>query len=55
MRLTKVSIDADLDLSLASVRQGFEALTYIYGTDEFHEGTTAFLEHREPHFGPEPS
>jgi dihydroxynaphthoic acid synthetase len=52
MRLTKVSIDTDLDMSLASVRQGFEALTYIYGTDEFHEGTSAFLERRKPDFGP---
>jgi dihydroxynaphthoic acid synthetase len=51
MRLTKVSIDADLDMSLASVRQGFETLTYIYGTDEFHEGTNAFLERRQPQFG----
>jgi dihydroxynaphthoic acid synthetase len=50
LRLSKVSIDSDLDLSLASVRQGFETLTYIYGTDEFHEGTTAFLEHRDPRF-----
>jgi naphthoate synthase/2-ketocyclohexanecarboxyl-CoA hydrolase len=52
MRLTKVSIDTDLDMSLASVRHGFEALNYIYGTDEFHEGTAAFLERREPQFGP---
>jgi 1,4-dihydroxy-2-naphthoyl-CoA synthase len=51
MRLTKVSIDADLDMSLGSVRQGFETLTYIYGTDEFHEGTNAFLERRQPQFG----
>ena len=45
-----MSIDSDLDLSLASVRQGFETLSYIYGTDEFHEGTTAFLGHRNPRF-----
>ena len=42
MRLTKSSINAESDPVLASVRQGFEALTYIYGTEEFHEGTQAF-------------
>lgn len=58
MRLTKISVDADGDLALASVRQGFETLTHIYGTDEFHEGTQAFLERRAPRFhdvlGPHP-
>ncbi|WP_249011415.1 enoyl-CoA hydratase/isomerase family protein [Conexibacter sp. DBS9H8] len=53
MRLTKTSINADNDAVLASVRQGFEALTYIYGTAEFHEGTRAFLEKRRPRFRPE--
>jgi naphthoate synthase/2-ketocyclohexanecarboxyl-CoA hydrolase len=50
MRLTKISIDADGDRTLPSVRHGFEVLTHIYGTDEFHEGTTAFLERRPPRF-----
>jgi dihydroxynaphthoic acid synthetase len=53
MRLTKVSINADTDPLLASVRQSFEALTYVYGTAEFHEGTAAFLEKRPPRFRPE--
>jgi dihydroxynaphthoic acid synthetase len=52
MRLTKTSINTEGDLALASVRHGFEALTYIYGTDEFHEGTRAFIEKRRPRFGP---
>lgn len=50
MRLTKTSINADTDPLLASVRQSFEALTYVYGTPEFHEGTRAFLEKRPPRF-----
>ncbi|MGD0062378.1 MAG: hypothetical protein ABSB76_02950 [Streptosporangiaceae bacterium] len=53
MRLTKVSLNADGDLALASVRQGFETLTHIYGTAEFHEGTSAFLERRAPRFHPD--
>jgi dihydroxynaphthoic acid synthetase len=52
LRLTKVSLEGDADLATASVRQGFAALTYFYGTDEFHEGTTAFLERRPPRFRP---
>lgn len=55
MRLTKASINADTDPVLASVRQSFEALTYVYGTPEFHEGTAAFLEKRPPRFRPEPT
>ncbi|HZZ46571.1 MAG TPA: enoyl-CoA hydratase-related protein [Pseudonocardia sp.] len=50
MRLTKLSVDTDGDLSPASVRQGFETLAHIYGTSEFHEGTRAFLEGRPPRF-----
>jgi dihydroxynaphthoic acid synthetase len=50
LRLTKVSLEGDADLATASVRQGFAALTYFYGTEEFREGTTAFLERRAPRF-----
>lgn len=50
LRLTKVSLEGDADLAAPSVRQGFAALTYFYGTEEFHEGTTAFLERRPPRF-----
>ena len=50
MRLTKVSIDGEGDQALASVRHGFESLAHIYGTSEFHEGTTAFLEGRPARF-----
>ncbi|MFC4945755.1 enoyl-CoA hydratase/isomerase family protein [Pseudonocardia sp. GCM10023141] len=54
LRLTKISLDFDGDLTLPSVRHGFEALTHNYGTVEFHEGTTAFLERRAPKFRPDP-
>jgi 1,4-dihydroxy-2-naphthoyl-CoA synthase len=57
LRLTKTSIDTYGDYSLASVRHGFESLTHIYSTAEFHEGTTAFIENRPPRFreaSPEP-
>ncbi|WP_433503150.1 enoyl-CoA hydratase/isomerase family protein [Pseudonocardia halophobica] len=50
LRLTKISLDFDGDLTLPSVRHGFETLTHNYGTTEFHEGTTAFLERRAPKF-----
>jgi dihydroxynaphthoic acid synthetase len=50
LSLSKVSLNGSGDDTLASVRQGFEALAYIYETAEFREGTTAFLEHREPDF-----
>jgi dihydroxynaphthoic acid synthetase len=50
LRLTKISLEFDGDLTLPSVRHGFEALTHNYGTAEFHEGTTAFLERRAPRF-----
>jgi dihydroxynaphthoic acid synthetase len=50
MRLTKISLDFDGDLTLPSVRHGFETLTHMYGTAEFHEGTMAFLERRPPRF-----
>jgi naphthoate synthase/2-ketocyclohexanecarboxyl-CoA hydrolase len=50
LRLTKFSIDYESDKLWPSVRSGFEVLNYIHGTDEFHEGTTAFLQKREPNF-----
>jgi enoyl-CoA hydratase/carnithine racemase len=55
LRLTKISLDFDADLSLPSVRHGFETLTHNYGTAEFHEGTAAFLDRRAPRFRPDPN
>lgn len=50
MRLSKVSLNFDGDMALASVRHGFETLHHVYDTEEFHEGTRAFLERRKPRF-----
>ena len=50
LRLSKVSMNQMSDMMLHSVRQGFETLSYIHDTDEFHEGTAAFLENRPPKF-----
>lgn len=50
LRLTKISLEFQADMLTPSVRHGFEALTYIYGTEEFHEGTAAYLEKRPPRF-----
>ena len=50
LRLTKISMNQASDMMLHSVRQGFETLSYIHETDEFHEGTAAFLEKRSPRF-----
>jgi dihydroxynaphthoic acid synthetase len=50
LRLTKLSVDYQADLLAPSVRHGLEALTQMYGSAEFHEGTSAFLENRDPDF-----
>lgn len=50
LRLSKVSMNQMSDMMLHSVRQGFETLAYIHDTEEFHEGTAAFLEKRKPSF-----
>lgn len=50
LRLTKISMNQMSDMMLHSVRQGFETLSYIHDTAEFHEGTAAFLEKRLPRF-----
>ncbi len=50
LRLTKISMNQMSDMMLNSVRQGFETLSYIHDTDEFHEGTAAFMEKRPPRF-----
>lgn len=53
LRLSKISINFQGDTLAPSVRHGFEVLSYVHGTDEFHEGTAAFLEKRPPRFRPE--
>ena len=50
LRLSKISLNAEVDQALYSVRAGFESITHMYETPEFHEGTAAFLERRAPRF-----
>ncbi len=50
LRLSKVSLNTDGDALLSSVRHGLEALGYVYDSEEFHEGTKAFLEKRPPRY-----
>jgi dihydroxynaphthoic acid synthetase len=50
LSLSKASLNFEGDQALPSVRHGLEALSYLYGTPEFREGTEAFLEHRPPRF-----
>lgn len=52
LRLSKISMNFEGDLTLPSVRQGFETLAHVYESEEFHEGTAAFLEGRAPRFRP---
>ena len=38
----------------AAVRHGLEALAHIYDSEEFHEGTRAFLARRPPRYRNQP-
>lgn len=51
LRLTKFSVDYQADQLMPSVRHGFEVLSKMWDSAEFHEGATAFLENRAPDFG----
>jgi 1,4-dihydroxy-2-naphthoyl-CoA synthase len=50
IRLAKFSINYQADTLIPSVNQGFHALTLFYGTEEFKEGCTAFVETRKVDF-----
>lgn len=50
IRLAKFSINYQADTLIPSVNQGFHALTLFYGTEEFKEGCTAFVEKRKVDF-----
>ncbi len=50
IRATKTSINSESDMLYASWRHGMELLANIWGTEEAHEGMTAFVEKRSPDF-----
>lgn len=50
LRVAKLSLNYESDQLWSSVLHGFEMISFIHGTEEFHEGTGAFLEKRPPDF-----
>lgn len=50
LRVAKLSFNFDSDQLYASYQHGVELMSYIYGTEEYHEGMQAFLEKRPPDF-----
>lgn len=50
LRVAKVSLNYASDLLYGGVVHGIEMLYGLHGSDEFHEGTSAFLEKRKPDF-----
>ena len=51
LRVSKLSLNHASDWLYGSFNAAVEMLTAMYGTDEFCEGMTAFLEKRRPEFG----
>jgi len=50
LRVAKLSLNFETDQLWASVQHGQQMINFIHGTDEFHEGTQAFLEKRPADF-----
>lgn len=50
LRVAKVSLNHESDELWASVLHGFQIMSLVRETDEFHEGTSAFVEKRPPEF-----
>jgi dihydroxynaphthoic acid synthetase len=51
LRVAKLSLNFESDQLWGSVQHGQQMINFIHGTDEFHEGTQAFLDKRKPDFG----
>nr|MBC7245479.1 enoyl-CoA hydratase/isomerase family protein [Chloroflexota bacterium] len=50
LRVSKLALNYASDWQYGSFNLAIEMLSAIYGTEEFHEGMTAFLEKRKPDF-----
>ncbi|MDV6271832.1 enoyl-CoA hydratase-related protein, partial [Rhodococcus globerulus] len=50
LRVAKISLNFESDQLWPAVQHGQQMINFIHGTDEFHEGTRAFLEKRSPDF-----
>lgn len=50
LRVGKISLNFESDQLWPSVLHGNQMISFIHGTEEFHEGTRAFLEKRPPEF-----
>ncbi|GAA1868809.1 1,4-dihydroxy-2-naphthoyl-CoA synthase [Pseudonocardia ailaonensis] len=50
LRVAKHHLNMEADRQWPSIAAGYEFISFIHGTDEFHEGAKAFLEKRPPAF-----
>lgn len=50
LRVAKLSLNFESDQLWPSVLHGYQMISFIHGTEEFHEGTQAFLEKRPANF-----
>ncbi|GAB3431257.1 enoyl-CoA hydratase-related protein [Actinophytocola sediminis] len=50
LRVAKLSLNFESDQLWPSVLHGYQMISFIHGTEEFHEGTSAFLEKRPADF-----
>jgi dihydroxynaphthoic acid synthetase len=50
LRVAKLSLNYESDQLWPSVQHGQQMINFIHGTEEFHEGTSAFLEKRQADF-----